>query len=581
MFFFLFGVAVLSRLWLNMVGAVIEAKEKEVVEEGNMGMEEKSKKEVKDVEQGGSAHQVPSCTKDNGGGDGGDGGYRDVQGGIEGEKEAGIEGEKEAVVGTSCSNTVSVSPHPCDGVSGGGGREGGGTGEEGGDVEGQNQCVEKKEEQQQEGGKANVAKHRMLKHILRKDQMGEAALVHFDGATSVEHGIAMISTMSQKQLQHMFSKVYGAVSSSNNNNWLRKKLMEALSPDGWKEGWDRYMKEPFSNRGREDRLRKEINAQQMKERFRKTMEEGYHLGRVSHGGTGLGYTIFGTERPPLDNSFNVTEPRLTRKRTRDEEEVSEEGSNQRELIDAVKSMNSMLSELLGQQKQLQGQMFLNAPAMAPPTHASQQMQSDILGLRAIMQQMTGGAQMMGNVGGSPMIGHARGALPHAGGPFGVRHPDMPWGYNDRNPTYYEAPSVNTEDSVKHQSTWHDDERQAKLAELLELMRLLRGEGGPTEAQQSVQKQAKASEQKPPENEEFMMAQTLEKMKGDADKLDGFKLKHRYLSNYLAPPMRDAQIDAVQAVLQNKGKFGDIPGSTYPADQMLVELLSKWLAQHRH
>lgn len=113
-------------------------------------------------------------------------------------------------------------------------------------------------------------RHHLLRHALDPSKIGENAVKFFYGAENVEEALALASTMSQKELQRTFSLVYGVNSSSNNNNWLRKKLMEALAPKMWREAWDRYMDEPFSNRGKKDRLRKERESQDMKEKNAKS-----------------------------------------------------------------------------------------------------------------------------------------------------------------------------------------------------------------------------------------------------------------------------------------------------------------------
>lgn len=118
------------------------------------------------------------------------------------------------------------------------------------------------------------ARHHLLRHTLDPNKTGENIVKFFDGAISVEEALQITSVMSQKELQSTFSKVYGVSSSSNNNNWLRKKLMEALVPNMWREAWDRYMDEPFSNRGKKDRIRKEREAQEMREKNAKIANYG-------------------------------------------------------------------------------------------------------------------------------------------------------------------------------------------------------------------------------------------------------------------------------------------------------------------
>lgn len=68
-------------------------------------------------------------------------------------------------------------------------------------------------------------RHHLLRHTLPASESGPNALHHF-GATALEDAVAKIQAMSQRDLQAMFERVYGIRSSSNNNNWLRKKLLE-------------------------------------------------------------------------------------------------------------------------------------------------------------------------------------------------------------------------------------------------------------------------------------------------------------------------------------------------------------------
>lgn len=67
--------------------------------------------------------------------------------------------------------------------------------------------------------------HHLLKHTLAEEKRGNNALQHF-GTDDVTEAIAKIHGMVQRQLQIHFAKVYGVKSNSNNNSWLRKKLLE-------------------------------------------------------------------------------------------------------------------------------------------------------------------------------------------------------------------------------------------------------------------------------------------------------------------------------------------------------------------
>lgn len=70
-----------------------------------------------------------------------------------------------------------------------------------------------------------LRQHHLLKHTLPVEQRGANALAHF-GTDNVQEAIQKIHSMVQRQLQLHFAKVYGVKSNSNNNSWLRKKLLE-------------------------------------------------------------------------------------------------------------------------------------------------------------------------------------------------------------------------------------------------------------------------------------------------------------------------------------------------------------------
>lgn len=54
--------------------------------------------------------------------------------------------------------------------------------------------------------------------------------MHFE-VGSVHEAVKMIKKMSQRDLQAKFLAVYGTKTHSNNNNWLRRKLFEAIGVD--------------------------------------------------------------------------------------------------------------------------------------------------------------------------------------------------------------------------------------------------------------------------------------------------------------------------------------------------------------
>ncbi|KAL4515641.1 hypothetical protein Ndes2437B_g07068 [Nannochloris sp. 'desiccata'] len=79
-------------------------------------------------------------------------------------------------------------------------------------------------------------RHHLLRHTLPFEAVGANAVHHF-GVTNVPDALRAVQKMSQRDLQQAFERVYNVKSSSNNNNWLRKKLVEALVPkDGPSSG---------------------------------------------------------------------------------------------------------------------------------------------------------------------------------------------------------------------------------------------------------------------------------------------------------------------------------------------------------
>lgn len=71
-------------------------------------------------------------------------------------------------------------------------------------------------------------RHHLLKHELPDEARGMNALKYF-GVDNVRQAVRRINKMAQRELQEMFQRVYGVRSSSNNNLWLRKKLIEAVN----------------------------------------------------------------------------------------------------------------------------------------------------------------------------------------------------------------------------------------------------------------------------------------------------------------------------------------------------------------
>lgn len=72
--------------------------------------------------------------------------------------------------------------------------------------------------------------HHLLRHSLPNEQRGHGVLSHF-GVETISDASKIIKKMSQRELQAKFKLVYGARTFSNNNNWLRRKLFEAIGLD--------------------------------------------------------------------------------------------------------------------------------------------------------------------------------------------------------------------------------------------------------------------------------------------------------------------------------------------------------------
>ena len=68
--------------------------------------------------------------------------------------------------------------------------------------------------------------HHLLKHSLSDGQRVDA-LAHFE-TDDVKDAAKEISKMGQRDLQGKFRMVYGTATHSNNNDWLRRKLYEAI-----------------------------------------------------------------------------------------------------------------------------------------------------------------------------------------------------------------------------------------------------------------------------------------------------------------------------------------------------------------
>lgn len=73
---------------------------------------------------------------------------------------------------------------------------------------------------------ADHRSHHLLKHCLSTGQR-DGALAHFT-TDDVKEAAREVSRMGQRELQARFKAVYGTTTHSNNNDWLRRKLFEAI-----------------------------------------------------------------------------------------------------------------------------------------------------------------------------------------------------------------------------------------------------------------------------------------------------------------------------------------------------------------
>lgn len=90
--------------------------------------------------------------------------------------------------------------------------------------------------------------HHLLKHCLSEDQRTEA-LAHF-GTDDVKEAAKDIARMGQRDLQSKFKLVYGTATHSNNNDWLRRKLYEAVGAAPMKTTTKSKQRKPSTPKGR-------------------------------------------------------------------------------------------------------------------------------------------------------------------------------------------------------------------------------------------------------------------------------------------------------------------------------------------
>ncbi|KAL4421999.1 hypothetical protein ABPG77_005429 [Micractinium sp. CCAP 211/92] len=75
-------------------------------------------------------------------------------------------------------------------------------------------------------GDASSGQHHLLRHVLSPEQCSDA--LHHFGTADSKAAARMVNRMSQRELRDMFAKVYNVHTNSNNNTWLRRKLLEAV-----------------------------------------------------------------------------------------------------------------------------------------------------------------------------------------------------------------------------------------------------------------------------------------------------------------------------------------------------------------
>lgn len=88
--------------------------------------------------------------------------------------------------------------------------------------------------------------HHLLRHCLNLGQR-QAALEHF-GSGDPKEAAKEISRMGQRELQGKFKLVYGNTTHSNNNDWLRRKLFEAIGAAPLKANSKGKARKPHSSK---------------------------------------------------------------------------------------------------------------------------------------------------------------------------------------------------------------------------------------------------------------------------------------------------------------------------------------------
>ena len=438
-----------------------------------------------------------------------------------------------------------------------------------------------------------VRKHHLLRHTLDSSKIGENAVQCFDGAKDVEEALAMASTMSQKELQRTFSKIYGVSSSSNNNNWLRKKLMEALAPSMWKEAWDRYMDEPFSNRGKKDRLRKEREAQELKEKKAKSAKCGAFndLRPLAAQQEGLGH------QGMISDHYQLVPPNQARHMQyqvypNDMQMPSSYGRGQiqdcqKELVKALNTTSKLLVQYMS------GRQY---PPSHPGGYAPYQQHQPPYADSIYANSGYHGAGMYGQ---NQMYDN----VPYSGIP--TRHP----------PGMHEVGNTSLHMDVTNRKNASDSMSKEHVIAMLKYLVNNRSEEEEQAAKNDANKKQScddktdvvvpAKEKDLAGTKEDNAAKNLWKKVQDTTCNDGpskeeatnLLLSKEHISNevtkgqqsnehektieaqtqFFGSPLRYAQsVDAVSKVKEDANRFGPLPGSTFPADKMMFDLLTQWL-----
>ena len=359
--------------------------------------------------------------------------------------------------------------------------------------------------------------HHLLKHRIEDGETGEKLLKHFPGAATVDQALARVCAMSQRDLQDSFSKVYKIRSHSNNNNWLRKKIMEALSPNAWKDAWNKYMGDPFSNRGREDRLKKQRAMQRIRE-----LEAHDRL----------------VEKEVQEGEGAFTIPQKSDLRAQEQLIASS-------AIPASATPTVPIPQEDDDQKPVTRREF----------------QEMLLAMKSIVHLLTNVlTQIHGNM---PATNH--------GQMFDMQRPDM-YFPGEGGPQYHDASRMDRMPSNSGYYPANGDSHAANsLRTVLEMLKKPAPEQGGYAGMN-------------PESAQDPVAELLRKMQPDAhapmmqgrmpsEHQVGKVTMNKYGLRY--PPMgENPNLDAVPEVVENLKNYGSIPGSTYPGNQMLLDLIER-------